>query len=48
MTVGREEYELAPFFYTPVRDVVAVHYRHEVLRDLEQQPVFDMVGGFAR
>jgi DNA mismatch repair protein MutS len=48
MTVGREEYELAPFFYTPVRDVAAVHYRHEILRDLEQQPVFDMVAGFAR
>jgi len=48
MTSGREEYELAPFFYTPVRDVAAVHYRHEILRDLEQPGVFDTVGGFAR
>jgi DNA mismatch repair protein MutS len=48
MTVGREEYELAPFFYTPVRDVAALHYRHETLRDLEQPVVSDMVGAFAR
>jgi DNA mismatch repair protein MutS len=48
MTAGREEYDLAPFFYTPMSDVAAVDYRHEVLRDLEQQPVFDMVGRFAQ
>jgi DNA mismatch repair protein MutS len=48
MTVGREEYDLAPFFYAPLRDVAAVDYRHEILRDLEQPVVFDMVGGFAR
>jgi DNA mismatch repair protein MutS len=48
MTAGREDYDLAPFFYTPMRDVAAVEYRHEILRDLEQQPVFDMVGRFAQ
>jgi hypothetical protein len=34
ITVGREAYDLEPFFYTAVRDVDAVRYRHEVLRDL--------------
>jgi DNA mismatch repair protein MutS len=48
MTVGREEYELAPFFYTPLRDVASVHYRHEILRDLEQPAISQMVGRFAR
>jgi len=48
MTAGREEYELAPFFYTPVRDVAAVRYRQEVLRELERTAVSEVVGGFAR
>jgi hypothetical protein len=29
MVVGRDEYELRPFFWAPLRDVEAVEYRHE-------------------
>jgi DNA mismatch repair protein MutS len=47
MTAGREEYDLKPFFYAPLHDVTAVHYRHEVLRDLEKDAVFESVGAFA-
>jgi DNA mismatch repair protein MutS len=47
MIAGREEYELAPFFYCALRDVEAVHYRHHVLQDLEREPVRDAVGQFA-
>ena len=47
MTTGREEYDLAPFFYTPLADVAAVRYRHEVLRDLQKTAVFDAIGSFA-
>ena len=43
VTAGREEYELAPFFYRPLHDVEAVHYRHHVLRDLERVPVLEAV-----
>ncbi len=48
VTAGRDEYELAPFFYAPVRDVEAVRYRHQVLSDLEQQEVRAAVREFAR
>jgi hypothetical protein len=46
MTAGREEYELDPFFSILLRDVDAVHYRHEVLVDLEQPPVLETVTAF--
>ena len=47
LTAGREEYELVPFFYRPLHDVEAVHYRHDVLGDLQQEPVLGAVRAFA-
>jgi DNA mismatch repair protein MutS len=47
MTAGREQYELAPIFGEPLRDVDAVAYRHEVLRDLEKHEVLEPVRRFA-
>ena len=47
MTAGRGEYQLQPFFYTPLHDPGAVRYRHEIQRDLEQEPVRAAVQGFA-
>jgi len=47
VTAGRGQYDLAPFFYLPLRDVGAVRYRHEVLRDLENDEVAGAVGRFA-
>ncbi|GMR02167.1 MAG: DNA mismatch repair protein MutS [Acidimicrobiia bacterium] len=44
---GRQEYNLAPFFYAPLRDIEAIEYRHEVLRDLEKPDVVDAVRQFA-
>ncbi|MGH3166936.1 MAG: hypothetical protein ACRDN0_13755, partial [Trebonia sp.] len=47
MTAGRGHYELTPLFCTPLHEVDAVLYRHEVLRDLEQREVLESLGRFA-
>jgi len=47
VTVGREEYQLRPFFYVPLHDGEAVRYRHDILRDLEKEPVLAAVQAFA-
>lgn len=47
ITVGREEYNLRPFFYTPLREIDAVAFRHEVMQDLERPEVLDAVKRFA-
>ena len=47
MISGREEYNLRPFFYAPLRDAAAVRYRHDILRDLEKDAIFASVGEFA-
>ncbi len=47
MTAGREEYELKPFFSSPLHEAAAVRYRHEVLRDLENPEVHEAIAGFA-
>ena len=45
---GREEYDLAPFFYTPLHDAEAVHYRQDILRDIENAEVFTSITAFAQ
>jgi len=47
ITVGRGEYQLKPFFYTPLPDPRAVQYRHDILRDLENEPTRQAVQEFA-
>jgi hypothetical protein len=46
VTSGRDEYGLMPFFRAPLRDVRSVEYRHQVQRDLEQQPLAKAVADF--
>ena len=48
MTRGREEYDLKPFFHTPLHDMAGVRYRQEVMQELEVEAVNDCVVGFAR
>jgi hypothetical protein len=48
ITVGLEEYNLKPFFYTPLSRVETIHYRHDILRDLENQELFGHIKSFAQ
>jgi hypothetical protein len=48
LTAGREQYDLADFFYQPLHEVEAVRYRHHVLGDLERKPALGAVREFAR
>lgn len=47
LTGGREEYNLAPFFYARMRSVAAVDYRHKVFRDLADTTLAQGVAAFA-
>src|ERR1700685_4210371 len=47
IAAGREEYDLAPFFYAPLKTIEAIQYRVEIMRDLENDRVFECLGRFA-
>lgn len=48
ITASKQEYNLKPFFYTPLHDVDAIAYRHEILRDLEDAGLFESITAFAQ
>jgi hypothetical protein len=48
VTRWRDEYDLAPLFRQPVRDPAVIGYRHDVMRDLDDQALVDAILGFAR
>jgi DNA mismatch repair protein MutS len=47
ITAGRDEYNLKPFFYTPLSHVDTINYRHDILRDLENETLLGYIGSFA-
>ena len=46
ITIGKQEYNLKPFYYAPLRNADAIQYRHEVLRDLEDRTLFESITAF--
>ena len=47
ITIGKQEYNLAPFFHHPLKTVEAVEYRQDVVRDLQDLPRLEAVNAFA-
>jgi DNA mismatch repair protein MutS len=47
VTTGREAYNLAPFFHLPLRDVDAIVFRLEVMKDLENPSLCEALDAFA-
>jgi DNA mismatch repair ATPase MutS len=47
ITRRKKDYNLKPFFYTPLRDIETIYYRHEVMRDMEDAALMAPVKAFA-
>ena len=47
VAAGRDEYDLTPFFSTPLHDLQAVEYRHQILRDMEDGALSGRLKEFA-
>ncbi len=47
ITARKEDYNLKPFYYTPLRDSAAIYYRHEVMRDMEDAALTAHIKAFA-
>jgi DNA mismatch repair protein MutS len=48
VTDGRDEYNLKPFFYTPLSDTGTIDYRYDIFRDLENRALLGNIESFAR
>jgi DNA mismatch repair protein MutS len=48
IVAGRTEYNLKPFFYTPLNCVETIEYRQEIFKDLENPALAGFIRAFAR
>jgi len=46
ITASKQEYDLKPFFCTPLRDAETIRYRHEVMQDMEDATLMSYVKAF--
>jgi DNA mismatch repair protein MutS len=47
ITIGKQEYNLAPFFYESLKSRETIEYRQDVMRDLENEAHYNAVTEFA-
>ena len=47
ITASKQEYNLKPFFYTPLKTIDAIMYRQDIMRDLENRVLFENIISFA-
>lgn len=47
VTAGKQDYNLKPFFYTPLHDADTIRYRQDIARDLENRAVLESINSFA-
>jgi hypothetical protein len=47
ITARKKDYNLKPFFYNHLRDAETIHYRHEVMRDMEGKDLMACINAFA-
>jgi len=47
VTTGKEEYNLKPFFYYPLKNISNILYRQEIMRDLEKESVMERISEFS-
>jgi DNA mismatch repair protein MutS len=48
ITDGKQEYNLKPFFYTPLQDMDTIQYRHEIMQELEDATLMKHIESFAK
>jgi len=48
ITDKKKEYNLKPFFYTPLKDMNTIKYRQAIMRDLENKDLYGYINSFAR
>lgn len=47
ITCGKAEYNLKPVFYTPLKDIESIKYRHEIMLDIENKTLAENIDLFA-
>jgi len=47
ITASKQEYDLKPFYYAPVKDADTIKYRQEIARDLENDALWQSIETFA-